>query len=87
MSKSKGSWTASDVDSVIVAADENVDEIRIQVLSGGPIYIDFGVAAVAGKGLYVAQGGSYSVDDYRAHLAVHAVCGAGQVAAGGYQSA
>mgnify|MGYP000944264479 FL=1 len=87
MSMSKGSWAATEADSVIVAADENVDEVRIQVLSGGPIYLAFGEAAVAGKGLYVAAGGSYMVDDHRARMALHAICGAGQVAAGGYQSA
>lgn len=87
MSMSKGDWSATEVDSIIVAADENVDEVRIQVLSGGPLYIAFGEAAVAGKGLYVAQGGSYMVDDHRARMDIHGICGAGQVAAGGYQSA
>lgn len=87
MSRSKGSWAATEADSVIVAADEYVGEVRIQVLSGGPIYLGFGEAAVAGQGLYVAQGGSYMVDDHRANLAIHAICGAGQVAAGGYQTA
>lgn len=87
MSMSKGNWTANEVDSIIVAADENVDEVRIQVISGGPISIAFGEAAVVGKGLYVDAGGSYMVDDHRARMAIHAICGAGQVAAGGYQSA
>ncbi len=81
------SWSATEVDSEIVVADEYRGEVRIQVLSGGPIYLGFGVAAVAGKGIYVAQGGSYMVDDYRAMLGIHAICGAGQVAAGGYQTA
>jgi len=87
MSRSKGNWSATATDSIIVAADEYVGEVRIQVLSGGPIYLGFGEAAVAGKGLFVVQGGSYMVDDYRANLAIHAICGVGVTATGGYQTA
>lgn len=75
------------MDSVAVPADAYRGEVRIQVLAGGPVWLGFGVPAVAGKGLYVAQGGSYMVDDHRAVLAIHMICGAGSTATGGYQSA
>lgn len=82
-----GNWTASEVDSIIFPKDRNVDSVRIQVLSGGPIYVAFGAPAVSGKGMYVAQGGSLMVEDHRAQMDIHAICGAGQVAAGGWASA
>lgn len=84
---SKGSWTASEADSAIVAADTYRASVTVQVLSGGPIYLGFGEAAVAGEGLYVTEGGSITIDDHRARLAIHAICGAGSTAAGGYQTA
>lgn len=87
MGMGNGSWTATDVDSVIVPADDRVGEVRIQVLSGGPIYLASGAPAVVGEGLYVTEGGSHAVNDYRANLAVHAICGSGASATGGFSKA
>jgi hypothetical protein len=83
----KDTWAATEVDSVIVPVDGHCHEVVIQVLTGGPIYLAFGEAAVAGKGLYLTEGGSYTIDDARVQLAVHAICGAGATASGGYQTA
>jgi hypothetical protein len=87
MGMGNGAWNATEVDSVIVPADSHVGEVRVQVLSGGPIYLAYGVPAVVGEGLYLVEGGSHAVNDYRANLDVHAICGAGASASGGFSKA
>lgn len=84
MGMGNGSWNATDVDSVIMPADGHVGEVCVQVVSGGPIWIAFGEPAVVNSGIYLVEGGSYPVKDHRAGLAVHAICGAGKTASGGY---
>jgi hypothetical protein len=83
----KGSWAATDASSIIVAADGYRGEITVQCTANGPVWLGFGEAAVAGQGLCLTEGGSITIDDHRAIKAVHAVCGTGATAAGGYQTA
>jgi hypothetical protein len=83
----KDSWAATEVDSVIVPADMYRGEVAIQCGANGPVWLGFGEPAVAGKGLFLTEGGSIMIDDHRAILAVHGVCGEGSTASGGYQTA
>lgn len=83
----KGAWNATDVDSVLVAADEYRGDVTLQCAGNGPVYLGFGEPAIAGQGLFLTEGGSLTISDHRAMKAVHGVCGAGATATGGYQTA
>ncbi len=83
----KGSWAATDADSVIVAADTYRGEIAIQHLSGDAMYIAFGEAAVVGEGILISSTAAFiRISDHRARLAIHAICDTGESASGGYQT-
>lgn len=84
----KGAFAATEVDSVILKADEYRGEVSLQLQSGGPAFIGFGEPAVAEQGVALTEGANFmSISDHRARLAIHMICGAGSTAAGGYQTA
>ena len=84
---SKGAWVATDVDSAILAADENRREVVLQHTFGDGVFLSFGGAAVPGQGVCLDSNYSYfMISDARAQLAIHARCSAGQNGSGGFQT-
>jgi hypothetical protein len=83
----KGAWAATAADSEILEADDYRGEYTIQVGTGGPVWLGFGEAAVLNSGVWLIEGGNITIDDHRARLSVHAICGVGATATGGYQTA
>ena len=84
----KGTWTATAVDSVILAADASRIEVDLQYASGDYAYLGFGEAAVYGQGIRMSPtSGFLKVSDSRAKMAIHMICNTGCTASGGYQTA
>jgi hypothetical protein len=84
---SKGAWNATEVDSVLVAADEFRGEVALQNNSTENVWLGFGEAGVVNQGLILAPNGYFVVNDHRAALAIHGICDTGKTASGGYQTA
>ena len=85
---SKGSWSATATNAVVLAADPNRAEVILQHTSGSPVYLGFGEIAVVGQGIRLSETGAYlQISDARARLAIYMICGAATTAAGGYQTA
>jgi hypothetical protein len=86
MSQTAKSWSATDVDSVIIPRDYERARLTIQLYSENVVYLAFGEHAKVGEGIKLC-------DDYRVHIytgpivteAVHAICEDGKIASGGYQ--
>lgn len=83
----KGSWTATNTSSELVAADVNRRSLVLQLISGSAVSIGIGEAAVFGQG-----GGMLKVGDFvslirlQAGEAICGICDSGETAAGGYQT-
>jgi len=85
---SKGSWSATAVDSTVLDADTYRAEIALQHWSGDEVYLGFGEAAVVGEGIRLSSGAAYiQISDHRARLAIHMICDTAKTASGGYQTA
>jgi len=81
----KGSYSATETDSVIVAADAYRGKIEIQC-TNGVMWLGYGVPAVVGEGTFLTEGGIATISDHRAILAIHGICGTGGTSIGGYQT-
>jgi hypothetical protein len=85
---SKGAFSATAADSIVIAADEYRGEINLQHASGDPVYLGFGEAAVVGQGLFLSSAAAFlQISDHRARMAIHMKCDTGKTATGGYQTA
>jgi hypothetical protein len=84
----KGSWSATGSSGIILAADTDRAEIVLQHHAGGAVFVAFGEVAVAASGLRISADVPFlKISDYRARLAIHAVCALGVTATGGYETA
>jgi hypothetical protein len=85
---SKGTFSATAADSIVIAADEYRGEINLQHASGNAVYLGFGEAAVVGQGIFLSSAAAFlQINDHRARMAIHMKCDTGHTATGGYQTA
>ena len=82
----KGSWSATDVSSLLVPANHNRERMAVQLRTGSEVWIGFGQAAVVGSGIGPTVAGSFVL--LRGPLAgeaIYGICAGGNSATGGYQ--
>ncbi|MEI6413886.1 MAG: hypothetical protein WCP34_06435 [Pseudomonadota bacterium] len=83
----KGSFSATGVDSIVLAKDVYRAGVTFQLISGGPVWIAFDEAAVDGEGIAISEAANLAeITDERARCAIHMKCAAGSTATGGYQT-
>lgn len=83
----KGSWSATDTSSELVAADVNRRSITLQLLAGDSMSIGIGEAAVFGEGgTMLVVGDFISLVRLQAGEAIYGICDTGKTADGGYQT-
>lgn len=82
----KGSWSATDESSELVAANMYRGSVIIQLQSGNPTAIAFGELAVFGEGLLLKDVGDFvEVKEPLARLAVNGICNGAGSSNGGWQ--
>lgn len=83
----KGTWSATATTSTLVAADANRRTLVVQLVSGDPVSIGIGEAAVFGEGAgMIAEGDYISLGPNQAQQAINGICDSGNSASGGYQT-
>ena len=87
---SKGSFSATAADSIIIAKAlmANAGQVEIHYHSSDTGFLGFGAAGVEGEGIKISSGGPYyKIDsgDPRLLMDVHMICPAGETVTGGYQ--
>ena len=83
----KGAFSATETDSVVIAADGYRASISIQLTGAGPVYLGFNEPAVVGDGICLHDGAPFvEISDARARGTVHMKCAPGVTAVGGYQT-
>jgi hypothetical protein len=83
-----GSFAATGASTKIVDADNSRGELVLQWISGDNIYLNFGAAAEAGKGVCLTQVvPRFTVKNHLASQAVYAIRSAVNATAGSYHTA
>jgi hypothetical protein len=85
--KTRGRWTATDEDSIIVKKDPNRVRLTVQLITPGAVVaLGFGEKAKFDEGIRLHDNGLiYRYSGELVTNAVHAICDTGQTAEGGYQ--
>jgi len=83
----KGSFSVTDSDSIVLAKDLYRAGVTFQLISGGPAWIAFDEAAVVGEGIAISEAANLAeITDERARCVIHMKCASGSTATGGYQT-
>jgi hypothetical protein len=81
-----GSWAATAASSELVAANNDRENVVLQLHSGSATALGFGEAAVFTDGLQlITVGGTITIKGHQARMAINGICDGGNTSTGGFQ--